>query len=280
MAGLEGLRVVAFESRMAEAMRQLIERHGGTPLIAPALREIPLEANQEALAFADRVFAGQVDVLICMTGVGTRTLFEAIGTRHARGPLLKTLESVKVVARGPKPVKVLTEAGVKGFLTVPEPNTWRDVLALLDAQAPVRGQRVAVQEYGASNEPFLQALRERGADVSRVPVYRWALPDDLRPLQEAIQAIVNGMIDVALFTNATQVDHLHQVATERGVADRLTQALQRIVVGSIGPISSEALRRYGDPVDLEPSHPKMGILVAEMAARAAARLHEKRRPTL
>lgn len=274
--GFQGLQVVAFEHRLAEGMQQLIARHGGTPLMAPALQEVPLAENHQALAFAEQLFAGRVEVLICLTGVGTRTLTAVVSTRHPRERFRDALNRITVVARGPKPVAALTELGVTGFLAVPEPNTWQEILTLLDAKVPLRGQRVAVQEYGISNEEFLQGLRARGADVVRVPVYQWALPTDTRPLKQALHAIAEARVDVALFTNATQVEHLHRVAIEEGVADRLPAAMARMVIGSIGPIASEALRRYGYPVDLEPSHPKMGILVAEAAQRARQLLAQKR----
>ena len=274
--GFQGLRVAAFESRLSEAMRGLIVRHDGEPLIAPALREIPLAENREALAFAERLFAGQVDLLICLTGVGTRTLAAAVGTRYPTERLREALQAITLVARGPKPVKALTELGVRGFLTVPEPNTWHEVLTLLDGQAPVRGKRVTVQEYGVSNAPLLDGLRARGAEVTAVPVYRWALPTDLAPLKAALRAIADGTVHIALFTNAAQAEHVHHIAEQAGVAAALTREFPRMVVGSIGPIASEALRRHGYPVDVEPSHPKMGILVQEVAARAAEILRRKR----
>ncbi|MBI4228054.1 MAG: uroporphyrinogen-III synthase [Candidatus Omnitrophica bacterium] len=258
-------------------MRAMIVRHGGTPLIAPALREVPLAEHHEALAFADRLLAGEVDMLICLTGVGTRTLAAAIATRHPLERLREALHRITVVARGPKPIKALTELGVTRYLAVPEPNTWHELLATLDAQAPVRGQRVAVQEYGASNPELLEALRARGAEVLVVPVYRWALPDDPGPLRRAARAIADGRVEVALFTNATQVEHLHRIAVEEQVAEAMARARPRMVIGSIGPIASDALRRLGWPVDVEPSHPKMGILVQETAARAAGLLQHKGR---
>ncbi len=275
--GFEGLTVAAFESRLQDAMRAMIVRHGGTPLIAPALREIPLEENRDALAFAERLLAGQVDLLICLTGVGMRTLAAAIGTRHPPDRLRDALGRITVVARGPKPVAALREFGVTRVLTVPEPNTWQELLATLDTHAPVRGRRVAVQEYGTSNAQLLDGLRARGAaEVVPVPVYRWALPSDLRPLTEALRAIADGAVHVALFTNAAQIEHVHQIAEQEGLGAALTQQFPRMVIGSIGPIASEALRRRGWPVDVEPSHPKMGILVQEVAAQAATRLAAKR----
>lgn len=269
-----GLRVAAFESRLAEAMRRLIAEHGGIPVIAPALREVPLDQHPEVFAFAERLFAGQVDCLICLTGVGTRTLATAIATRYPADQFREALGKITVVARGPKPVAALRALGVEQFLTVPEPNTWEEVLALLDARAPVRGKRVAVQEYGVSNTPFLQALEARGAEVSRVPVYRWALPDDTRPVRDVLRAIVQGTVEVALFTNAAQVEHLQLIAAREGIADALRQAFGRLVVGSIGPIASAALRRTGYPVTFEPLHPKMALLVKEAAANAANLLRQ------
>ncbi|OGX37180.1 MAG: hypothetical protein A3C53_03375 [Omnitrophica WOR_2 bacterium RIFCSPHIGHO2_02_FULL_68_15] len=274
--GFEGLTVAAFESRLAEGMRAMIVRHGGEPLIAPALREIPLEDHQEALAFAERLFAGQVDLLIVLTGVGTRTLAAAIGTKYPLERFREALRAITIVARGPKPAAVLREMGIPQFLAVPEPNTWHELLTTLDAQAPVRGKRVAVQEYGATNADLLDALRARGAEVVVVPVYRWALPTDLRPLTEALRAIADGTVHVVLFTNAAQVEHVHQIAESVGWGAALTRQFPRMVVGSIGPIASAALRRHGWPVDVEPSHPKMGMLVQEVAAVAAEQLGRKR----
>src|SRR5262249_23544973 len=120
-------------------------------------------------------------------------------------------------ARGPKPVKALREHGIPVTITVPEPNTWREVLQALESEPrgiDLAGARVAVQEYGITNEPFLAALAARGARVRRVPVYRWALPEDTGPLREAVELLAAGGAAVVLFTNATQVHHLLQVARE------------------------------------------------------------------
>ena len=275
--GFDGLRVAAFESRLAVEMGRLIAHHGGDPLIAPSMREIPLEENREALAFGDRLLAGGFDVLILLTGVGTRALVQVLETRHPRERILAALGSVTRVCRGPKPVAALRSLGIEPGIAVPEPNTWVELLKTVDAQAPVRGRRVAVQEYGISNLELLQGLRERGADVTRVPIYRWALPDDLEPLRQALQAIAAGGVPVALFTNANQVDNVMQVARDLHLDGQVRAALARGVVASVGPVCSESLKNHGLPPDLEPPHPKMGPLVKEAALRCHAILDAKRR---
>lgn len=272
----QGLRVAAFESRRAEEMTKLIVHFGGEPLVAPSLREVPLEDNAAAFDFAARLFAGQFDCVVLLTGVGTRTLTRVIETRYPRAQWIDALRRTTIVARGPKPVAALRELGLSPTLTVPEPNTWRDVLTTIDCEHPVNGLRVAVQEYGAPNPELVAGLSERGAEVMTVPVYQWALPEDLTPLQSAIEALLAGTVEVALFTSAQQVRNLFAVAADRGGATAVRAAFQRVCVGSIGPTSTEAIRALGVSVEHEVEHPRMGDLVREVARLSHALLEKKR----
>lgn len=275
-SGLEGLRVVSFESRRAQEMAELIRNYGGEPLIAPSLREIPLSENNLAIDFIGQLEAGKFEFLILLTGVGTRTLVAAVASQYSRERVAAALKRATVVARGPKPVAALKELGLTPNISVPEPNTWRDILSELDSQAEIRGRRIAVQEYGVTNRELIAGLEARGAEVMRVPVYRWALPEDTAPLRAAIRRILDGEVDVALFTNATQVDHLFQVAGEEKVDPSLRQAFSRVLIASIGPVCSEALEHFGLKADLEPEHPKMGHLMAALGRRGRELLEAKR----
>ena len=278
--GFQGLTVAAFESRMAVEMVRLIERYGGKPLVAPSMREIPLQNNREALEFGERLLSGEYDMVILLTGVGVRTMIDVLKTRHPLESIKGALASTKLVTRGSKSTAVLKELGLTAHLVAPEPNTWRDLLRTLDQSISLNGLRIAVLEYGISNADLLQALRDRGALVSQVPVYRWSLPKDLTPLRTTLEAILAGGVDVILVTNAVQIDHAMQLLTNESYfkngSDQFLQVAERMVLASIGPTAGERLRRYGLTVDLEPSHPKMGILVKESAERAHAILKLKR----
>ena len=281
MSGFAGLRVLALESRRAAELSKLISTYGGLPTVAPAMKEVPLESNSEALAFAARLFAGEFDMVIFLTGVGARTLLGVVETTYRRDEYVAALQRIKVVARGPKPVAALREIGVTPALSVPEPNTWRELLQGLDeaAQSAVgirlQGSRVAVQEYGVSNPELLEGLEKRGARVTRVPVYQWALPDDLAPLRAAIQSLAEGKIDVVFFTTSVQAVHLFEVAAAMNLEKEMRAGLERAMVASIGPTTSEELARQRIRVDLEPSHPKMGFLVKEAAEQAAELIRRK-----
>src|SRR5574337_1331603 len=269
LAGLAGLTVVSFESRLAAPMADLIGRQGGTPVSAPALGEIPAMEQAEAIEFAKALLDGRIDMVIWLSGVGARTLLTAIEGAVSRAEFFAALGRISSGALGLKPQAVLRELGIPMTLTVPAPNTWREILgAIDDAAISVQGRRVALQEYGRSNPELVAGLEARGASVTRVSVYRWALPEDCGPLRRAIKAIVEGQIDLVLFTTAVQVDHVLEVAAAEGWEEPLRAGLSETVVASIGPTCSQALRERGLTVDLEPEYPKMGHLV-QTAARHA-----------
>ena len=280
--GLHGLRVLSLESRRAAEMAKLIENYGGEAVVAPSMREVPLETNTEALAFARALAAGEFDIVIFLTGVGTRALARVVETVYPVEQFAAELRKIPIVARGPKPVAALKELGVPVALAVPEPNTWRDLLRALDENReslPLAGKRVAVQEYGESNAELLAGLAERGARVTRVPVYQWALPEDTAPLRAAVESIAHAEIDMALFTTSVQIVHLLRIAREMTKEQELRRGFAGVVVGSIGPVTTAELREQGFHVDFEPPHPKMGFLVNEAAKHAGAMLNQKRRGT-
>ena len=276
--GFRGLRVLSLESRRGTELAALIKTYGGWPIEAPALREVPLESNPVALDFAARLIAGQFDIVVFLTGVGTRALVDAVDRAYPRQVFIDALSRTKVVARGPKPVEVLRQLNVPIWVAAREPNTWRDVIAGIEQRAeqqPLAGARIAVQEYGVSNTEFLDALRARGAQVTPVPVYRWALPENVEPLKNAAAAIARDEVDVVMFTTSMQLVHLWQVVGELGLEDDVRRELHRAVIASIGPTTSDELQRRGLPPDIEASHPRIGTLVREAAERSHALLQAK-----
>ena len=276
-----GLCVLALESRRAREIAKLIANLGGVPIVAPSVREVPLESNQEALDFARRLSAGEVDMVIFTTGVGVKALASAVEKACPRDELSRHLNHIVVIARGPKPTAALRELGVGVSLTVPEPNTWRDLLILLDQSKntfPVAGRRIAVQEYGVTNSELFAGLQERGAIVTLVNVYQWALPEDLGPLRNAVESIISGNVQVLLVASSVQIRHLYEVAESMAKRHALQEALARVVITSVGPLTSEELRSRGLTVDIECTRPKMGFLVQEAAEKSAEILRQKRGP--
>lgn len=280
-----GLRVAALESRRRDDFARLIERFGGVPFVSPSMREIPIEKNKEAVDFAYRVITGEIGAVIFLTGVGFKQLITAIEPHVDKQRFLDALSDIPTLARGPKPVAAMRELGLQPTHRAPEPNTWREVLQTIDQHLPISNLTVGLQEYGITNHSLIGGLEARGARVTTVRVYQWDLPEDTKPLEENIRAIVRGERDCLLFTSAHQAVNLLRIATALDCESDLRSALQSMVVASIGPTTSEMLQHLDIPIDLEPDHPKMGHLVQASAEKGPRILKAKRfarspRPTM
>jgi len=277
-ASFDGRRVLTLESRRAPELALLVMNYGGRPVVAPSLRELPLESNDEALTLAADLVRQRFDLVVLMTGVGVRMWIKLVEPSMGRDAFVQALGRARILARGPKPVAALREVGLTPWATVPSPNTWRELLATLDARSvemPLAGARVAIQEYGLPNDELAGALAARGATVVAVPIYRWAMPDDRAPLRAAVHAIVRNDVDVIVLTAGVQLVHLLRAAAELGLEPAVRRGLERMAVASIGPMTSEELHRRGLRVDYESSHPKMGFLVKELAERCGTLLESK-----
>lgn len=276
---LEGMRVVCFESRRSAESSRMIARQGGEPIEAPALREVPLRGPLGLDLLEAELLQRAPVLLVLLTGVGTELLVEGLSQSVPRERVLALLRAstTTIVCRGPKPHAVLKPLAIKPAVVVGEPNTWRDVLREVDALDLARGRSVYVQEYGRSNAELVQGLQERGpSSVRQVKTYAWTLPEDLMPLHAAIERIACSDVEVALFTSGVQLTHLLQVAEHLGATDRLRRGLERVVIASVGPLTSEALRAADIEPDIEPEHPKLGHLMLALSALAAKKLAHKR----
>lgn len=245
-------------------MAELIRINGGEPFVAPSLMEVPIEENREALAFASALYEGKFEMMIFLTGVGARYLGRVIAARDGEERFLEALRRLTVVVRGPKPSAVLREWKVAITVSVPEPNTWRELLTAVEGRPE---KSVAVQEYGRTNRELSEGLAAQGRKVTSVPVYQYRLPADTGPMAEALRKLLDGSFAVSVFTTGVQVEHFLEFAEQRGVREKAVEALRRTFIASIGPTCSEALRECGLTPTLEPSHPKMGILIREAAMK-------------
>lgn len=268
-----GLKVLSLESRRAEEMATLIGKYGGVPVVAPSMREQKLDLTRALDAFERALAAGDIHALACMTGVGTRMFLRELAARDPRH--LDTLRGIQLVARGNKPMQALKEFGLVG-VNVAKPHTWHEVQAHLLTTLEA-GQHAVLLEYGeAMPAPMLRELSFAGLRVTSLPVYRCAFPLDTGPLDRAVRDCVLGGPDVLLLSSGTQALHFLKYAETLGLLSHAREALNRLVIVSIGPACSEAAADLGLRIDLEANPHKMGILV-RLAAEHAPGIIEKRR---
>jgi uroporphyrinogen-III synthase len=255
--------VAILESRLGKQVAELVAQRGGVPFHAPALAELPDLDSAQIAELVRSLEERPAKLAIFQTGVGTRALFNATDGLGATEKFLSLLQKMIVAVRGPKPTGALRTRGVRIDRSAADPFTTHEVLDCIK-DIPLKDERVIVQRYGVANVELDRALEARGARVIEIPTYRWSLPEDTRPLESLIAALERGEMHAAVFTNAEQVRNLFAVAERSGRSAALRVALNRILVASIGPVASAALREFEVKVGLESSPPKLGALMSAL----------------
>jgi uroporphyrinogen-III synthase len=261
--------VAILETRTGEHLGELVARRGAIPMLAPALEEVADVDPAAVTALLEQWRTHPFQMVIFQTGVGTRGLFQATDALGTTVELLDLLSQSRVVVRGPKPTGELNSRGVRMDVRAPTPFTTDTVLAAV-ADIPLEGTRVLVQRYGATNVQLIKALQARGATVQEIATYRWALPQDIQPLTDLLDALAAGKVHAVVFTSAVQVQHLFAVAATQQRAQGLPGLLNGLIIASIGPVCSKALAAHGVTPSFEASPPKLGPLVAALEAALAA----------
>lgn len=265
MSGLNGIEVVLLEGRMPGEMSDLVRRHGGVARSVPALLEMPRPDPTLVNEFIDQLQRGAFPIVVCLTGVGVRTLFAEADRIGRLGELLDAMRRATVVCRGQKPAAPLRQHDVPIARTAPTPYTTTEVLAVM-SDLVLQDVGVALLHYGERNAALSAALTERGSRLHELMLYEWQLPQDTKALRQLVQDVIAGQVDAVAVTSQVQVRHLYQIADELHVADDLTRALnEATIVVSVGPVCTAMLVEHGVRPDVEPTNPKMGPMIVALA---------------
>lgn len=263
-----GLTVGLLQARHGRELAALVAKHGGTPLHAPCMREIPAADRDAMCASLQRAVEGPLYMAVFLTGIGAATLFSGATEAGLYDALMARLQSAIVVARGPKPLAVLHRHGLPVDRRTVEPHTTEQVCDLVGES--LAGRTVLLQHYGAGNELLAGHLRASGAELVEVHPYEWAQPVDLEPVHTLLDRLVAGRVDITAFTSASQVHMLFEIARGQGREDEVGEALRhRTVVAALGPVCAAALRDHGVSPRVQPDRPKMAPLVMSLCAFAS-----------
>jgi uroporphyrinogen-III synthase len=268
---------ITAERRRAEFAAAL-ERQGATVISGPAIRIVPLADDRELLAATRRALAAPLDIVVGTTGVGFRGWLEAAGQWDLAEPLTAAVGRSVVLARGPKVRGAIRAAGLRETWS-PESESSAEVLEHLLADYDLAGKRIAVQLHGDPLTEFIAALRQAGAEVIEVPVYRWVPPEDPEPLYRLIEAVAAGAVDAVAFTSAPAAANFLATATGQGQGEAVRAALGGpvraalggpVLAACVGPVTAAPLVQAGIPV-IQPTRSRLGALVKEIAEQLPRR---------
>jgi uroporphyrinogen-III synthase len=263
MPRLDGYRVALLESRRAGDLANLVRRFGGTPVSAPSVREVRREDDFGPVL--QRLTEGCFDVVVVLTAAACEALFAEAEKRQMHQGVADALAHSTVACRGPKPLLALKRREIVPDVVTEKPHTSSDLLDALE-RVEVSGRRVLLLHFGERSDEVFTALSGRGAVVENLLLYEWALPEDLEPLRAVVHQALDGRLDAMLFTSQVQFRHLLDVAALMGRDQDLVRTLRdRIIVGSIGPVCSRALRAAGIIPDVIPRSPNGPSLIQAFA---------------
>ncbi|MFF8672061.1 uroporphyrinogen-III synthase [Streptomyces sp. NPDC015242] len=269
---LAGFTVGVTAARRADELGVLLQRRGAAVLHAPALRIVPLADDSELLGATKDIIRQAPDIVVATTAIGFRGWVEAADGWGLGEDLLTRLGGVRILARGPKVKGAVRAAGLTEEWS-PSSESMAEVLDRL-LEEGVEGQRIAIQLHGEPLPGFVEALREGGAEVVGVPVYRWMPPEDLGPVDRLLDATVSRGLDAVTFTSAPAAASLLSRAEERGLLPEVLAALSHDVVPAcVGPVTALPLQARGiDTVQPERFRlgPLVQLLCQELPARARA----------
>lgn len=264
---LAGYTVAVTADRRANEQIELLTRKGATVIHAPTIRTYPL-GDEGGLAAASRsIIAEPPDIVVLLTALGVRSWLEAAEALDLAEELLGVLATTQLWVRGPKAKGAAAALGLDPAWTAPVRSS--ELAEELLARG-VAGKRVAVQLDGAGNTPLLDRLRRAGADVLPVPIYRWSLPEDLKPAERLVRLLADGRVDAVTFTTQTAVVHLLDIARRIGLVDQATRAFAAGTLAvCVGPVCAERARSLGFVNVIEPRRARLGSMVHELADRMA-----------
>lgn len=266
---LTGFSIGLTAARRAEELGALFVRKGATVKYGPAIRIVPLANDTELRAATQRLLDAPVDVVVVTTGIGLRGWLEAAEGWGIGDDLLNALDKSTLFARGPKAKGAVRAAGLADAYS-PSSESNAEVLDHL-VNIGVDGQRVAVQLHGEPLPYFVEALRQAGAEVIEIPVYRWVGPTDPAPFDRLIDGVLDGSIDALPFTSAPAAASTLVLARRTGRYGGLIEALQsRVLVTAVGPITAGPLAAVGVPV-VQPDRARLGALARVTAAELVQR---------
>ncbi|MFQ5801847.1 MAG: uroporphyrinogen-III synthase [Candidatus Methylomirabilales bacterium] len=235
-----GRRIVVTRAREQQGdFTELLEGYGAEVIECPTIALLPPKDWGALDQVLDRI--GSYHWVIFTSANGVRFF---LGRLREKGRDLRVLHDIQVATIGPATAAALREAGIQSDLV---PGEYRAEAILEALHRDLRGVRFLIPRAAEAREVLPAGLRERGADVEVVPVYRTVpVADRADTVLDLLRA---GQVDAVTFTSSSTVVNF----AEMFPGEDLAALLKGVTIACIGPITAETAGGYGLAADVVPS---------------------------
>jgi uroporphyrinogen-III synthase len=262
---LEGYTIGVTADRRADEQMKLLAGRGAECLHGPVIKTHPVGSEDEMQAATQLLLDNPPDMVIFTTGLGVRGWLEAADAVRIGDELRDVFGQAELLARGPKATGALVTVGFEVAWTAPRAR-YDDITELLSTR-DMHGSRVAVQLDGAGAKELCDQIEAMGADVVRVPVYRWSLPADSSDAERLIRAVVERRVDALTFTAKPAVENFLEIAGFMSVVDEVVEVIDsgQVRVFCVGPVCATGITEAGLPEPFVPVRHRLGAMVQQVA---------------
>ncbi len=229
---LHGKRILITRARhQAGRLADALEAQGAEVLRLPTIEIIPpetyapLDAALEVISGFDWLILTSANAA---TAVADRLQFLQIP--------LQRLQHLQIAAIGPSTAVAVDQMGLN-VDAMPDEYVAEGVVAML--RDKVEGKRVLLARAAVARDVIPEQLRQCGADMHVVEVYRTVIPQaSIEQVREVFSA-GRPLPDAVTFTSSSTVTNLFALLAAAGV--ELPAGLRAV---SIGPVTSSTLRKH------------------------------------
>jgi uroporphyrinogen-III synthase len=255
---LSGRRIVVTRTRdQASELATRLAAFGAEVVELPVIR-ISREINKQALADVLLEFGGY-DWIVFTSANGVHNFF---GEFFRIYDDIRSLGLIRIACIGDATAKAVTELRLK--VEVRPPKATAEALAgeLIDTGS-IDNAKVLVITGNLNRDVLVTKLEEARAIVDVLQVYKTE-PVDLAADPVAADFRSRGA-DAVLFASSSSA----QSFVDQGTALALAPAAKKPLHGSIGPQTSETMKKVGLKVDFEAATPGLDELVTALVRRLA-----------
>ena len=219
----------------------LVEEHKATPVALPTI-ELVSKGEKIVDEFLESITKYNPDYSVFMSSKAVKLLFDTAKNIGKLEKLQLAVANTMVMSVGPKTTIALESEGIK---VNHQPTTYSSVgVGEEFTKINAVGKKVIVPRSGAST-PFLKELLNKiGIDVLEIHLYDVCAFRDTTQWNDFRELFSQNKVDGIVFTSASSVRGFFEIMSKDYEMDTLLDNLEKLSVVSIGPFTSDELKKF------------------------------------